>query len=108
VAAELRLCDRLFSVPNPGKEARVPVPAHAVAESTTDENNFDQVHALDPRQGHSYLNDLNPNAGEMIHELLNPNSGCLGVKSVSSSSAAAILSRTSKTMENQRSTAPQR
>jgi glutaminyl-tRNA synthetase len=72
VAAEVRLYDRLFSVPHPGKGARAPVPARVAADTVADADDFDKPHAVEPKPEHSYLDDLNPNACEVIRAFIEP------------------------------------
>jgi glutaminyl-tRNA synthetase len=68
VPAEVRLYDRLFSVPHPGKGP----PASGIATTTAsepeegDDEESGKAHASEPKLEHSYLDDLNPKAKEVI------------------------------------------
>jgi glutaminyl-tRNA synthetase len=72
--AEVRLYDRLFSAPYPGKgprvEEAVASEAEAIVPAEDDEEDSGKAHASEPRLEHSYLDDLNPEAKIVITALL--------------------------------------
>jgi glutaminyl-tRNA synthetase len=70
--AEVRLYDRLFSHPVPGKRA-----AHEAAGAPPDhhaalEDEEGKVHAREPKTDHNWLDDINPHSKETITAYLEP------------------------------------
>jgi glutaminyl-tRNA synthetase len=74
--AEVRLYDRLFSVPFPGSrkgrgEMQAAVhSAHAQHAEPVDEDG--KAHAVEVREDHNWLDDINPNARKVITAYLEP------------------------------------
>jgi glutaminyl-tRNA synthetase len=67
--ADVRLYDRLFSVPFPGsKRGREPAPLSHVG--ATDESG--KAHAIETAEEHSWLDDINPGAKKVITAYLEP------------------------------------
>ena len=70
--AEVRLYDRLFSHPVPGKrtahEAAGAAPDHHIAP----EDDEGKVHAREPKTDHDWLDDINPHSREVITAYLEP------------------------------------
>jgi len=70
---EVRLYDRLFSVPSPGKRPLDHGAAgHAPDHHSTDEDEAGKVHQHDERTEHDWLADLNPHSRELVTAKLEP------------------------------------
>jgi len=67
-AAEVRLYDRLFTHPVPGKRAV----GHAPDHHHTVEDERGQAHVIEEKNDHHWLDDLNPNARQVIVAQLEP------------------------------------
>jgi glutaminyl-tRNA synthetase len=70
---EVRLYDRLFAVPNPGKRPLAHASAgHAPDHHSTEEDDAGKLHQHEEKTEHDWLADLNPHSREIITAQLEP------------------------------------
>jgi glutaminyl-tRNA synthetase len=70
--AEVRLYERLFSVPFPGSAKGREPGIHVSAPHGSVADETGKAHAVELREEHSYLDDLNPHSKEVITAYLEP------------------------------------
>jgi len=71
-ATEVRLYDRLFSHPVPGKRAAHEAAGAAPDHHAAPEDDEGKVHAREPKTDHDWLDDINPHSKEVITAYLEP------------------------------------
>jgi len=72
VSAEVRLYDRLFSMPHPGSRKDRETPEAAPPGPAGADDETGKAHAAEPEAGLDWLADLNPASKEVITALLEP------------------------------------